>query len=264
MFENETEKQKLNTQLLGYAEEALPVYDISEAEVVRRQFFSHMKENMMTIRPNGVQFNTSCIARFEDVTHVLMMVDWEQGFFIIKPADPDDKDSQRWCTDKRKPRLIRGAAFSERLYRRLGWCKGKFYKICGTPAKQKDSDELIMVFMLKDAEEYSMTKKSRESAGVDDSEISPEDLIKLEEDEQRKIAEKAERDAAKAAGEPVRKRRRKNDHFPDDWEDNMGDRYDQYQSRIEFPHLPENGAEAETMGLSLFAAEQEEGNGANG
>ncbi len=240
--------------------EELDLVDISGAEVVRRQYFSHMKENIVTIRPNGIQFNTSCINRFENVTHILVMIDWERNWFIIKPCDQDAKDGQRWCVSKegtRKPRMISGAPFSQRLYKKLGWCKGNYYKICGTPALQIDKDdELIMVFDFTEAEAYHMTKKSRISAGVDDSEIGQSDLQKLEEFEKQKEIEKAEREAAKAKGETTRKKR-KTDHYPESWGDSLGVRYDQHQERIEFPHLPDTAQEAEQMGISFFSEKQE-------
>ncbi len=257
--------QLLNSQFLGMVDEEMREVDIRGAEVVRRQFLSHMKESMVTFRPNGLQFNTYCIAGFTDVTHVLLMVDWEKGWFIIKPCDPDDRDGQRWCNIKgteRKPRFITGKPFAERLYKKLGWCFGKSYKICGTYARQIDKqDEIIMVFEFKEAEEYMLTKKSRASAGVDDAEITVEDLAKLEEFEKQKELEKQEREAAKVEGREYKRSRRKKSRFPKEWDDSLGVKYEDHQTKIEFPHLPSNGKEAEQMGLSFFVeSEREETN----
>lgn len=253
----ELDNQSLNERFLGMTDEDLREVDIRGAEVVRRQFLSHMRESMVTFRPNGLQFNTYCIAGFTDVTHVLLMVDWEKGWFIIKPCDPDDRDGQRWCNVKgneRKSRFITGKPFAERLYKRLGWCFGKSYKICGTYARQLDkNDEIVMVFEFKDAEEYMLTKKSRESAGVDDTELSAEDLTKLEEFEKLKELEKQERETAKAEGREYKRSRRKKSHFPSDWDDNLGVKFEDHQTKIEFPHLPSDGKEAERMGMSFFA-----------
>ncbi len=247
------------SQPLDWYDEELKNIDISKAEVIRRQFFSHMKDCMVTIRPNGIQFNTTCISRFEGVTHILMMVDWERNWFIIKPCDPEYKDGQRWCTIKdneRKPRLITGKPASERIYKRLGWCLGKMYKICGTPAIQLDSqDELIMVFEFKDAEDYMLTKKSRLSAGVDDKEINAEDLTKLEDYEKQLEIERQERKQAKEKGRGIKKGQKKG-HFPEEWNDSMGVSFDQYKARVEFPHLPANSQEAVSMGMSFLEEEK--------
>lgn len=253
-------KDSLNNQFLADEDEELKVVDIKNAHVIRRQYFSHMKENIVTFKPNGIQFNTSCIMRFSDVTHVLLMIDWDKRWFIIKPCHPDDKDGQRWCNikgEKHVTRFITGAPFSERLYKRLAWSKGNSYKVCGTLARQLDKeDELILVFELDDAEDYPMTKKSRKSAGVDDSELTAEALAALDEFEKQKELERVEREAAKAEGRETR-RSKKRDHFPTGWGEELGVKYDDHQTRIEFPHLPENNQEAAKMGMSLFDNQQE-------
>lgn len=254
------ENQELEKYSLEQNDESIPEVDIKKAVVIRRQFFSHMKDMMVTFRPNGVQFNTSCISFFTDVTHVFLLIDWGQNWFIIKPCQPNDRDGQRWCNIKdgiRKPRLISGKDFAERLYKKMEWCKGSCYKVCGTLAKQIDTDdELILVFELKDAEEYPMTRKSRKTAGVDDAEISQDDLAKLDEFEKQKELEKQERKLAKAEGRETRKTRRKS-HFPKCWDDSFGVAYEQHTPRIEFPHLPGTGDEARRSGMSLFKEDEE-------
>lgn len=259
----ENENQQLNRQYPEMTEEELRKVDIRNAQVVRRQFFSHMKECIVTFRPNGLQFNTACISRFENITHIMLLVDWEKKWFIIKPCDPDDKDAQRWCTigDKgRKPRFITGVPFGDRMYGKMGWCKGKAYKVCGTLALQLDKeDELIMVFELNDAEEYALTSKSRKSAGVDDSELTAEELAALNEFEKQKELERIEREKAKAEGRDTR-RPKKKDRFPESWGDSLGVSYEQHQTRIEFPHLPSTSQEAEQMGMSLFDTQENKNN----
>jgi len=156
--------------------------------------------------------------------------------------------------NREKVEIYHGKTFAERLYKKLGWCFGKSYKICGTYARQLDKhDEVVMVFEFKDAEDYMLTRKSRESAGVDDAELSTEDLTKLEEFEKQKELEKQEREAAKAEGREYKRSRRKKSHFPEEWEDSLGVKYEDHQTKKEFPHLPSDGKEAERMGMSLFA-----------
>ncbi len=253
-------EQELNVNTMGAIDEETPVVDIKNAIVVRRQFFSHMKECIVTFRPNGLQFNTSCISFFEGITHILLMIDWEKNWFIIKPCDPDDKDGQRWCTSKdgvRKPRIITGKDFAERLYKRMNWSKGRYYKVCGTLARQLDAeDELILVFEMNDAEDYPMTRKSRKNAGVDDAEISITELESLDEYEKQREREKREREQAKAEGRETRKAKRTS-HLPESWGDSLGVTFKQHQTRIEFPHLPSSSAEAEKVGMGLFIEDPE-------
>lgn len=181
----EQDYQRLNDRFLGMADEDVREVDIRGAEVVRRQFLSHMKESMVTFRPNGLQFNTYCISGFTDVTHVLLMVDWEKGWFIIKPCDPDDRDGQRWCNVKgteRKSRFITGkplqkdctrnsAGASERAIRfaelmpvnwismmRSSWClSSKMQRITCLQGNQESLQELTTP---NSAQKTSLSSKS--------------------------------------------------------------------------------------------------------
>ena len=255
------DNQDLNKKLMELLDEQPPEIDINGAVVVRRQFFSHMRECMITFRPNGIQFNTACITLFEGVTHVLLMVDWEHKWFIIKPCDPDDKDGQRWCNikgDARKTRMISGRDFAERLYKKMDWSKGRYYKICGTLARQIDTeDDMVLVFELEDAENYPMTSKARKTAGVDDAEIGSAELETLNQLEKQKEQEKKDRELAKAEGRVTRKAKREG-RFPESWGDSLGVRYDQHQLRIEFTHLPSTGAEALKAGLGIISEDTED------
>ena len=259
----EFDNQKLIKTYMEEFHEAPPEVGINGAHVIRRQYFSHMKDWNVTFRPNGLQFNTACINFFEGVTHILLMVDWDHQWFIIKPCDPDDKDGQHWCTvegEARKTRMISGKDFAERFFKKMDWCKGKYYRVCGTLARQLDTDdELIMVFELKDAEDFPMTRKSRQNAGVDDEEIKPDDLERLDEFERQKELEKQERARAKVEGRETKRSRKKKDHFPESWGDSLGVRYDQHQTKIEFPHLPSTGEEVKQMGMDFF--NEREGDG---
>ncbi len=171
-------KTEINTQLLGITKEELPEIDLSNFQVVRREFFSHIKEAIMTIRPNKISFNNSCIAKMPGVTHVFIGVDINAGTLIIRAADELDKDAQRWCNvkeEKRVSREITGKKFADMLYRDMGWSKRYYYKFCGTPALRKDADdELIFVFNLNDKQIFPMTEKSRIAAGVTDETLDIE------------------------------------------------------------------------------------------
>lgn len=60
-----------------------PCVNISQMEVVRRQYLSHIKDNSVTIRPDGIQFNTACIVRMEDVVHIQMIIGRQQRWLVI-------------------------------------------------------------------------------------------------------------------------------------------------------------------------------------
>ena len=72
---SETKGPRINTQLLGITKDEIRRIDVSEAEVVRRQYLSHIREPQVTIRPDGVQFNNSAIQMLEGAVYIYLMVD---------------------------------------------------------------------------------------------------------------------------------------------------------------------------------------------
>lgn len=248
-------------QLTDMEESTLPVISLEGSEIVRRQYLSHIKENIVTIRPNGIQFNNSCIMRMEGVTHIHLIMNRSKKWLIIRGCDEDDRDGQRWCIaneGKRKSRMINGSDYSERVYKMMDWSKGYYYKICGTVAVQADSrDTLLLVFDLSEAEIYPMTAKSREAAGVIDEDLDQNELDKLTQIEEQRKKEKEERAAAVAAGEKV-KRRRKRDRFPEVWgQESFGVPVEEHISKVVIDHLPDDINEAEQIVLGLFGKESE-------
>ena len=188
-MEEQTHKghTKIDEMLLGVSRDELPRIRLNSADMVSRQYLSHIREAIVTIRPDGIQFNNSCILKMPDTTHIQIFIDRTNKYLIIKACDEYDKDGQRWCNikkDRRQSRKITGRPFCEKVYRMMTWSKGYYYKICGVPALQaEDEDELLFVFELKEWERYALTAKSRKAAGVEDEELSEEELRKLAEEE---------------------------------------------------------------------------------
>lgn len=239
----------MNTILLGTAEDALMKISLEGAEVVRRQFLSHLKDNVVSIRPDGIQFNNACITRMEEVQYIHILIKRSEHWLIVKPSEADDKDSQRWCTEidgVRKGRKISGREFATRMYNMMDWSKGYAYKVCGTPALRVDKeDELLMVFELDEAEAYPLTAKSRKYAGVEDREIGTVELKKLEEIEKTNEEERRKRKIMKDSGvTPPRVRKRRK--FPEAWGDSFGTLFENHVDRIELPRI-EQGSDMDTL-----------------
>lgn len=191
---------KLNTQYLGITMDQLSGVDIGNAEVYSRRLLSYVKDMAVTIRPDGISFNQTCINALEEVVYVQLLVDWNKQMFYLVPSRQYAMDSQRWCTvknGKRKTRKISGVDGPHRLYKRLGWNKGYYYRILGAPAYRIDKpDEIVLAFELKMYDKVPLTAKGRESAGVTDEEVGNElDSInqQLQEAEAERAKAKEER-----------------------------------------------------------------------
>jgi hypothetical protein len=148
MSTEDRERKEINTQLLGMSREELPGSALPARRSSAGSSLSHIRDVVVTIRPDGIQFNQSCIAKMEGVDHILIMIHRRQRRLIVRACDENDRDGQRWCALKdgaRKSRKITGGDFATRVYRMMGWSKGYYAKICGTPALQMDNeDELLM------------------------------------------------------------------------------------------------------------------------
>lgn len=246
------EKAKINTQLLGMTKEEIPRISLTGAEVVRRQYLSHIKEAIVTIRPDGIQFNNSCIAKMEDVVYILMLIQRKEKRLIIKACEQGDLESQRWCNIKdgeRKSRKISGKDYVSRLYQIMGWNKGFYYKICGTPALQEDAeDELLMVFNLEEAERYLLTAKARKGYGVTEQDLGEE----LENVKRADAEQEAENEAAKAEGRSAKRIRRKGE-FPKHWDTkSFGTPIEKYQKRVVLPRIEDMKSDDGQMSLTEF------------
>lgn len=90
---SETKGPRINTQLLGIPKDEIRRIDVSEAEVVRRQYLSHIREPQVTIRPDGVQFNNSAIQMLEGAVYIYLMVDRKRKWLVIREVDKDARDA---------------------------------------------------------------------------------------------------------------------------------------------------------------------------
>ncbi len=54
--------------------DALPRVSLEGSEVVRRKFMSHIKEIILTVRPDGIQFNNSCVQRMEECDYINILI----------------------------------------------------------------------------------------------------------------------------------------------------------------------------------------------
>ena len=55
--------------------------------VIRKELFAHLRDPALTIRPDSITFNTACINKLEDVSHIKIYIDHnaKQRFLSIPP-----------------------------------------------------------------------------------------------------------------------------------------------------------------------------------
>ena len=202
----------MDLQLLGIQEEDIKEVDASEAEVVSRVLTSRIKDILVTIRPDGITFNATCIRSITGVVHIQMAMDRNRHRLYVAPAEEFDKDSHKWCNvkdDKRISRKITGRDLGDRIYKMMGWSKGYSYRVTGYPAKQIGTeDEYLLAFDLDEFDQRLLTEKGLVAAGVEDIDLGDDasrihaDIAKEQEDKKRA------REEARASGKKRRSRKK--------------------------------------------------------
>ena len=162
---------ELNNDSGSYSEmdskrqEIQSTFSYDGCKIIREELFAHVRNPAVTIRPDGIMFNTACINALDGVKHVHLMINEEMKRLVIRGCNENDKDALRWCTvkgEQRKPRKMTGRLFSDLLYALMEWDKANRYKILGY--KIEFEGEELFVFDLKVAEIFECSKKARKAA----------------------------------------------------------------------------------------------------
>ena len=206
---NKEEKLKRMAQAMGVPYDQVRKENYQEAELLSSIIRMNNLDPMVTIRPDGIQFNNACIRLFEDVRHIYIGFDRDKQWMMINECDRDDIDSQRWCNEKDGrlvSRKITGKDHSNRIYKMMGWNKGYYYKVLAEITRQigDETNEPYLLFELGTNRRFPLTEKGRKAAGVEDEDVGEEELAKITahfEEEERRRAE------AEAKGEKPKRRR---------------------------------------------------------
>ena len=124
-------------------------------QVVRREFFSHKYDPMLTIKGNSITFSNACISKLEQVVYVQVLVNPIAEKLVIRPCEEGARDAIRWCIakdDKRKSREITCKLFTAKLYEMMGWEELYRYKLQGTRITYQG--EQLYIFDLTSTEIY--------------------------------------------------------------------------------------------------------------
>lgn len=131
--------------------------------VIRKELFAHLRDPAISIRPDSIMFNTACINKLEDVTHIKLYIDSNSKQLAIKSCDQDDKNAIRWCNVKkdgtRRNRKVTGKEFSKMIYDLMGWDVTKRYKIIGFLIEVEG--EKVFLFDLTMTESFDAVSKKR-------------------------------------------------------------------------------------------------------
>lgn len=162
------EREEHETELEQRRQELQNEFRPTGWKTVRKELFAHLRDPQITIRPDSVTFNTSCIGSLENVVYVHFHIHEGLKRLAIEGCDENDKDALRWCIekpDKRKSRKMTCKPFAKGLYDLLGWKTDKYYKVLGY--KIEFEGHSLFVFDLTVAEIKDMPKSKNKETDED-------------------------------------------------------------------------------------------------
>lgn len=123
-------------------------FDYEGYQVVRGEFFAHLREPSITFNNHKISLNTACLKRLPDVEYVQILVNQSEHKLVVRPSNEDEKDSFVWCTlgDKRNPKQITCRVFFAMIIDLMGWNPDYRYKLLGKLIHS--GDEYLFTFDL--------------------------------------------------------------------------------------------------------------------
>lgn len=165
---NLSRAERLEAQRL--AEEAN--FSFEGYQVVRREFISHRYDPAMTVKPDSITFNNSCISKLEEATYIQFLINPTELKLVIRPCDEGARDAVRWCTlnkDKRKSRQITCKIFTAKLYEMLGWEPLYRYRLQGMRIRYDGSN--MYMFDLSSVEPFLPQSRDPETGKLKQSRV---------------------------------------------------------------------------------------------
>ena len=142
----------VNTPTLAEGDEILELEDFNfdDFQVVRREFFAHMREPSITFTDFKFQVNMACISKFPQFEFAQVLA--------LRPCEEGAKDAYLWCNNskgKRKPRPITCKPFFAKIVSMMEWNPKYRYKVLGR--LMHSNGEYLIVFDLNAPEMYERT-----------------------------------------------------------------------------------------------------------
>lgn len=111
-------------------------FSYSGYQVVRGEFFAHVREPSITFNNCMFSVNTACINRMPDTDYVQILISREERKLVVLPCGEDDRDAFLWCsvnkkTGKKQPKKVTCRIFYAKVFEMMKWDPDYRYKLIG-------------------------------------------------------------------------------------------------------------------------------------
>lgn len=133
-------------------------FDFGSFQVVRREFFAHLREPSITFNNCRIYVNTACLTKFPNTEYVQVLINRNTKILALRPCKEGERDSFLWCHEskgKRKPKQITCKLFFAKIFTLMEWNPDFRYKLLGTVIHSKG--EYLLAFDLSSTEVFQKT-----------------------------------------------------------------------------------------------------------
>ena len=133
-------------------------FDFEDFQVVRREFFAHLREPSVTFNECKFQVNMACLTKFPNCDFAQVLVSQEEKILALRPCAEGAKDAYMWCgvsKGKRKPKAITCKLFFAKIVSLMNWNPKYRYKLLGRLIHAHG--EYLIAFDLNAPEVYQRT-----------------------------------------------------------------------------------------------------------
>lgn len=141
MIEENTTQMRMTTDTASVTQNAVQTallgedeIDLGEYEIVRPEFFAHVKEPALTVNVDKIGVNAACVRLMPDVEYVQILVNRKEKKLLLKPCDEVEITGYRWGrtkNGKRYPSQRTGEPFVLTLCKIMDWNPDYRYKVLG-------------------------------------------------------------------------------------------------------------------------------------
>lgn len=141
MIEENTTQMRMTTDTVSVMQNAVQAasqgedeIDLGEYEIVRPEFFAHVKEPALTVNVDKIGVNAACVRLMPDVEYVQILVNRKEKKLLLKPCDEVEITGYRWGrtkNGKRYPSQRTGEPFVLTLCKIMDWNPDYRYKVLG-------------------------------------------------------------------------------------------------------------------------------------
>lgn len=130
-------------------------FDFNGFQVVRREFFAHLRDPSICFNNYKLYVNSACLSRFPDTDYVQVLINQDAKVLALMPSQEGEKDSFQWCRDakgKRTAKQVSCKLFFAKIVDLMGWNPNYRYKLLGKEIKANGSH--LIAFDLTATEVY--------------------------------------------------------------------------------------------------------------